>query len=373
MRLETAAVHAGRTVGPPDWAISPHIVLSTTFERGEDGGYPGGHQYSRGSNPNRLALEECLRQLEGGDEAFCFGSGMAAIQAIFQTLKPGDHVVMPDQFYWALRGLADDVLSRWQIGFSWVDMQDLSAVERAIQPTTRIIWTETPSNPQLKITDLEAVSNIALKHGLLSVCDNTWPTPLLQQPIELGCDVVMHSTTKYLGGHSDVLGGALVVKDNVNFRTSLRQVQSLCGGVPSPFECWLTLRGIESLPARMRVCCENTRLLASWLSNQPAVAKIHFPGLPSHPHFDTAARQMRDFGGMLSFEMETEAKARHVANACKLIKQATSLGGTHTLIEHRASVEGTKSTTPNTLLRLSVGQEHPADLMEDLHQAILSA
>lgn len=370
MRPETLAIHAGRQIDPTTGAVTVPIHLSTTFARQEDGGYPGGTSYSRYANPNRTSLEEALAALEGGARGFCFSSGMAAAQAVFQALKPGDRVVLPNEYYFVVRSLAA-MFTEWGIEVEEVDQSDLSAVKNALEKPTTVLWLETPSNPQLKISDLSALAALAKDAGAWTVCDNTWATPMLQNPIEHGIDVVLHATTKYIGGHSDVLGGALVVREEGSLSEKLSAVQIYGGAVPSPFECWLALRGLSSLQARMRVHCENARIVANWLQGRPEVERVCYPGLADHPGTDIAHRQMRDMGGMVSFWVRgTEEDARKVANRCKLIIEATSLGGTHSLIEHRKSVEGPTSNTPAQLLRLSVGLEHPLDILEDLHQAL---
>jgi cystathionine gamma-synthase len=370
VRIETLAVHAGLAPDPATGAVSPPIVLSTTFAREPDGTLHEGFLYSRSDNPGRRGLETALTQLEGGAAALAFASGMAATSALCQTLAPGDHVVAPADAYYATGTMLRQLMRPWGVTSSFVDMTDLDAVRGAITPRTRLVWIETPSNPVLAITDIAAVVKLAREVGARVACDNTWATPLLQRPLELGADVVMHATTKYLGGHSDVTGGALVLAEEDELAARLRQVQTLAGAVPSPFDCWLVHRGIRTLPYRMRGHCENAEAVARFLAGDRRVRAVHYPGLPANRGHAVAARQMRRFGGMMSFEVEDAAAALAVLSRVRLFTRATSLGGTESLIEHRASVEGPESRTPPGLLRLSIGLEHPDDLVEDLDRAL---
>jgi cystathionine gamma-synthase len=375
MKIETLAVHAGR-LAEQARDVTPAIHLSTTFEKAGDGSLPGGHLYARTSNPNRQSLERALASLEQGAAALAFSSGSAATQAVFQSLAPGDHVIAPEDAYYGTAVLLKTLMSHWGLKFTLVNMQDLHAVERAVTPQTKLIWTETPSNPLLNVTDLRAVIAIARKAGALVACDNTWATPLLQRPLELGADVVMHSATKYLSGHSDVLSGALVFRTNGAGESGTlfekcHNIQREGGAVPSPFECWLTLRGLQTFPYRVRAHSENAQKVAEFLSRQPKVEAVHYPGLPSHPGHKIAAAQMSGFGGMMSIQVKGgRAEAFRLCAAVKLFTHATSLGGTHSLIEHRASVEGPATRSPENLLRLSIGLEHADDLMEDLAEAL---
>ena len=371
-RIETVAVHAGRRVDPVTGAVTPPIHLSTTFERDADGGYSREFDYSRERNPNRRSLEECLAALEGGSEALAFSSGMAACSAVLQCLEPGDHLVVFEDVYYGLRRLLADVYPKAGLAVTFVDMTDLAALESAMRPETRLVWFETPSNPLMKVVDLAGVAEIARRSKAISVCDSTFATPVIQRPLELGIDMVMHSTTKYLGGHSDVMGGSLAtLHDNYLFERA-RKIQKFGGAVPSPFECWLTLRGISTLPYRMRGHCEGAMRVARRLESHPAVERVHYPGLESHAGHGVASRQMRGgFGGMLSFQVKgSKPEAMAVAAGTRIFTRATSLGGPHSLIEHRASVEGPSTKTPQNLLRLSIGLEHPADLIADLGQAL---
>jgi len=371
MKIETRAIHAGRRIDPATGAVTPPIHLSSTFERNPDGEYPRGFSYSREGNPNREMLEECLADLEGGKEALVFSSGLAAATAVIQGLEPGDHIIAPEEVYWALRNVIGGVFGKWGLETTYVDTTCIDTFRTAMRPNTRLIWLETPSNPLMRITDLAAIGAIARQTRAITVCDSTFATPILQQPLDWQIDMVCHSTTKYISGHSDVVGGVLITRhDNYLFERA-RQAQKYGGAVPSPFDCWLTLRGIETLPYRMRGHSENALLLAQFLQGHPAVEAVHYPGLPGHPGHNIAARQMSGFSGMLSFQVKGDAKrAMAVAARCGLFIRATSLGGPHSLIEHRASVEGPRTRTPQNLLRVSVGLEHPDDLIEDLARAL---
>jgi cystathionine gamma-synthase len=370
MRVETLAVHAGHEVDSATGAVAAPIHLSTTFERDAEGNYPHGYIYGRSANPNRHALEVALAALEGGEEAAAFASGLAASSAVLQSLASGDHVVAPTDVYHGMTKLLREIYMRWGLEVTFVDMTNLEAIRAATRPKTNLIWMETPSNPLLKITDIAAVAEIAHAAGAICACDNTW-APIVQRPLDLGCDLVMHSTTKYLGGHSDVTGGAIIAKTATDFFARLREVQTTCGAVPSPFDCWLILRGMRSLPWRMRGHCENALKVANWLAEHAQVEAVHYPALESHAGSEIAARQMNGFSGMLSFEVRGGREAAMaVAGKTKLFIQATSLGGVESLIEHRASIKGEDPRTPQGLLRLSVGLEHPDDLIEDLAQAL---
>ncbi len=371
MRIETTAVHAGRESDPTTGAVAPPIVLSTTFERAEDGSFPGGYVYTRGGNPNRTALEACLAALEGGAAALAFASGMAATASVLQAAGAGSHVIAPLDSYHGTKAVLRELGAAWSLDATFVDMTDLNAIRAALRPNTRLIWTETPSNPLLKLTDLAAAAAMAHESGALCVCDNTWCTPVLQRPFEFGVDIVVHATTKYFGGHSDVLGGAVVFQQADDWVTRVKQIQNLAGAVPSPFDCWLILRGASTLPWRIRAHSDNAMQVAAFLREHPKVTAVYYPGLPDHPGHALAARQMSSFGGMLSFQVRGDAAAAMgVAARVKLFTRATSLGGVESLIEHRASIEGVGTATPDNLLRVSVGLEHPADLIDDLDQAL---
>ncbi|BCX03289.1 MAG: cystathionine gamma-synthase [Candidatus Roseilinea sp.] len=372
MKIETLAVHAGREVEPATRAITPSITLSTTFERAADGAFPGGHIYTRNSNPNRDALERALAALEGGAVAVAFASGNAATSAVLQALAPGDHVIASTETYYGTRAVLTGALRRWGLQADFVDMTDPANVARAMRPATRLVWVETPSNPRLQLTDIAAAAEIAHAGGARLVCDNTFATPILQQPLALGADLVVHSTTKYIGGHSDVLGGCVVARADDDFVQRVRAYQVFGGAAPSPFDCWLLLRSLPTLPYRVRAQSEGALRVAAFLAAHPRVTCVHHPGLPTHPGHALARRQMQGgFGGMLSFQVQGgEAEAMAVAAQVRLITRATSLGGVESLIEHRASVEGPETPTPRDLLRLSVGLEHPDDLIADLAQAL---
>lgn len=373
MRIETLAVHAGRTIDPATGAVALPIHPSTTFAREPDGSLPHGFLYSRYDNPTRQALETALASLENGHSAMAFASGTAATAAVFQALAPGDHVIAPTDAYYGTGKLLREVLAPWGLDIAFVDMKDHGAIERAVTPRTRVIWVETPSNPTLAVSDIRRVAEIAHAAGGLCVCDNTWATPVLQRPLALGADVVMHSTTKYLGGHCDVTGGALVTGKDDEFAQRLRSLQGTVGAVPSPFDCWLVLRGISSLSPRMRGHCDNAAAVAAFLASHSRVELVHYPGLASDPGHEVARRQMDRFGGMVSFQVKGgQGPALDVVSRLRLCTRATSLGGPETLIEHRASVEGPTTRTPPGLLRLSVGLEHPDDLIEDLDRALRS-
>ena len=371
LRIETLAVHAGDVVAPSSGAITPPIHLSTTFEREPDGSYPRGYVYARTDNPNRRALEECLCALEGGAEAAAFASGSAATTSVFQALLPGDHVIAPNDVYYGTANILREIFAPWGLEATFVDMTDATQVERALQPNTKIVWVETPSNPLLKIADLTRLSEIAHQAGALCVCDNTWATPILQRPFQLGADVIVHSTTKYLGGHSDILGGMVIAKIDDDFFGGIRKIQRYEGPVPSPFDCWLALRGVRTLPYRIRAHSENALRIATFLSRHRGVEATHYPGLKGHPGYEIATRQMAHFGGVVSFEVKGGMDdAVAVASRVVVFTRATSLGGTESLIEHRASIEGPGTQAPDNLLRLSVGLENADDLIEDLNQAL---
>lgn len=354
MKIETIAIHAGNQIDPVTGAAIQPITLSTTFQRGEDGGYPSGYMYTRIANPNRTSLENVLTKLESGADASVFSSGNAAGGGVFQALEPGSHVIAPTDMYHGLRNLLN-VIYKGILEVDYVDMSDLEAVRKAITTKTKLIWLETPSNPLLKITDIAQICKIAKEHKVMVCCDNTFATPIFQNPLKLGADLVMHSTTKYLGGHSDALGGAIITREKNAFWERLRNVQEMSGAVMSPFDCYLTVRGIKTLPYRMRGHQDNAIKLAEFLGKHPKVDEVFFPG----------------FGGMLSFLVKgDEASAHKVANSTKVFTQATSLGGVESLIEHRASIEGPDTKTPRNLIRISVGLENIEDLIEDINSAM---
>lgn len=374
MKIETIAVHSGRPVDPATGAVVSPIHLSTTFERDLDGGFARGFHYIRDDNPNRRSLETCLAALEGGSAAVAFPSGMAAIAATIEALttRRSGRLVFPMDMYFGIRSLLSETASGRQLDAVSVDMTELEAVRRACaEAPPGVVWIETPSNPLVSIVDIRAVSDIAHSHGAVVGVDNTWATPMLTQPLELGADVVVHSLTKYIGGHSDVMAGAVVVKEEGAHLDELRGIQRHRGVLAAPFDCWLALRGTASLSARMTVHCANALAIARFLEAHDAVEVVHYPGLVSHAGHEIARRQMRAFGGMLSFETKGgRAEAMAVAAALEIFTRATSLGGSHSLIEHRASIEGSQTMASEALLRLSIGLENCDDLIADLDQAL---
>jgi cystathionine gamma-synthase len=371
MKIETIAIHAGNKRDESSKAVIQPIVLSTTFEREADGSFPAGYIYSRSSNPNRTSLENVLAKLEGGAAAAAFSSGNAAGMTVFQTLKPGTHVICPDDMYHGLRNQLKTLFAGI-LEFDFIDVNDTDVVTSHIKPNTGLIWIETPSNPLLKITDIKKIVEIAQKHHIKVACDNTFATPIGQQPLALGADLVMHSSTKYFGGHSDLMGGALVTLEKNEWWTKIRQVQEMGGAIPSPMDCYFLARSIKTLPYRIQGHVHNAQLLAEYLEKHTKVEKVMYPGLSSHPQHQIAKDQMINFGGMLSFCVNGGFdQAKKVINKLNIFTQATSLGGVESLIEHRASVEGPDTKTPHNLLRVSVGLEHIDDLVADLEQALL--
>ncbi|MEQ7801720.1 aminotransferase class I/II-fold pyridoxal phosphate-dependent enzyme [Pedobacter sp. ASV1-7] len=370
MRAETLAIHAGNLYDISTKDVTPPINLSTTFLRNEEGGYSGGHMYSRLSNPNRSALEKIVAELEKGADACALSSGNTAGMTVFQALKPGSHIIAPDDMYWGFKKQLLTIFAD-TLSIDFVDLNDFEEINRHIKENTVMIWTETPSNPLLKITDISAISAICKEKGLILACDSTFASPSLQNPISLGADIVMHSSTKYIGGHSDVLGGILITAEKNELWEKIRNIQEVGGAVPSPFDCYLLVRSIKTLAYRMRGHCENGMALAHYLQNHPAIETVYYPGLSSHSGHDIAKKQMRGFGGMLSILVKGGSdEARRVVNQVKLFAQATSLGGVESLIEHRASIEGPTTTTPPNLIRISAGLEHIDDLIADLNQAL---
>src|ERR1700727_2623624 len=370
-KLQTLSIHSGRHVDPATGAVTTPLYTSTTFERDPDGAFSRHYFYSRIDNPNRHSLEQCLADLEGGVEAVVFGSGMAASLAVFQALAPGDHVVLHRDLYFGVRELVTTIFARWGLEHSFVDMRNLEELRKACRPQTKLLWLETPTIPLIEVVDIRPVAKCARSLGVPLACENTFATPVLQRPLELGADLVVHALTKYLSGHSDALGGAVIFKQKSELATRIKDFQRVGGAVLSPFDCWLILRGVQTLVPRVRLHCENARRIAEFLSTHKNVAKVRYPGLATDPGHEIAKRQMKDFGGMLSFEIRgARSEAFAVAAALKVILRATSLGGTHSLIEHRASIEGPTTRAPESLLRLSVGLEDASDLIQDLDQAL---
>jgi len=372
-RFETLAVHAGHGVDPATGAVTEPIHLSTTFERSPEGAYPHGYLYSRNDNPNRHSLEAALASLEGGSACAAFGSGLAAVTAIFQGLQPGDHVVAPTDIYHGTANVLKHLFAKWQVTAAFVDMTDADGVAAAVRANakTRIVWIETPSNPLLQCVDIAAMAAIAHAAGARAVADNTFASPALQRPLDLGCNLVMHATTKYLGGRSDVMGGAVITRADDDAFAQVRTAQLYGGAVPSPFDCWLVMRSLPTLPWRMQAHCANAMKVATFLRAHPRVLVVHYPGLDDSPFHAVAKKQMSGFGGMLSFEAKGgKEAAMAVAAHVDIFTRATSLGGVESLIEHRASIEGPESKTPQGLLRVSIGLEHASDLIDDLAQAL---
>jgi cystathionine gamma-synthase len=372
--FETRAIHAGQEPDPTTGAVITPIYQTSTYVQ-EAVGVHKGYEYSRTDNPTRTALQDVLASLEGGRWALAYASGLAATQNVFYLLRPGDHVLLSDDAYGGTYRLVAKVIANYGIDFSLVDMSNLDAIRKAIRPTTKIIWVETPTNPYLKIVDIRGVADLLDGHPARVVVDNTFASPYLQQPLALGADLVLHSTTKYLGGHSDVVGGAVVGNDDAIYEV-LKFNQNAAGAVPGPFDCWLTLRGIKTLALRMERHSANANAVARFLHDHEAVKRVYFPGLPDHPGHEIAARQMRDYSGMVSFTTRGgyEVAAEVVART-KVFQLAESLGGVESLIEHpgrmtHASVAGTGAAVEDTLIRLSVGIEHPDDLIADLRQAL---
>lgn len=375
-RLETLGIHAGREPDPETGAMVAGWQPSTTFRRDN----PAELSYIRWDSPNRLQVEEALAALEGGEDAVAFASGSAASWAVFASLPPDSEVLATEDCYHGTRAQLAELAPRCGVRARFADTSSLDAVRDALGERTALVWVETPSNPLLRVSDIRAISALAHERGALLACDNTLATPVLQQPLSLGADLVMHSTTKYLGGHSDLMGGAVIGRSGA-FMDAVRRQQRMAGASPSPFDCWLLLRSLATLAVRVRAQAAGALTLARALGAHPAVAGVLYPGLPDHPGYELARSQSRltgqradgglPLGALLSFRVAGGAeKARTVAAGTRLIRQATSLGGVESLIEHRAPVEGPGTLTPDDLLRLSVGLEHPDDLLGDLEAAL---
>jgi len=371
MKFETKAVHSGAERDAATGAIAPPIHLSTTFEHGPAGERPKGFLYVREDNPTQARLEQALAALEDGESALAFASGIGAGAAYLEALPAGTHVVFADDIYYDFRTIANEFFPTWGLTASMADLRDPDNLTSALRDDTGLVWLETPSNPLLQVVDIEAVAAIAHDAGAKVIVDGTFATPALQRPLGLGADAVLQSTTKFLGGHSDVQGGAIIVgKCDAHFER-LRLVRKVLGAVASPFNSWLILRGIRSLAVRVERQAATAQTLAQALEKHPNVEAVHYPGLPSDPGHEIAARQMTAFGGILSFRVKgDEADAVAVASRLRLIVNATSLGGVETLLEHRRTSEGPTSTAPPNLLRLSVGLENAEDLLADLRQAL---
>ncbi|MEP1307065.1 MAG: PLP-dependent aspartate aminotransferase family protein [Balneola sp.] len=369
--IETIAIHGSLGHSSGSKSVVPPIEVSTNFEHSEAGHQDGDYLYTRHSNPNRLQLEKVLAELERGEACAAFSSGMAAIGSVFQALEEGSHIIVPKDVYHGTRKTLNTFGKRWNLEFTYTDMRNLEEVQKNIRPNTKLIYVETPSNPLMHITDLEKVCTLAKSINAKVCVDNTWPSPLNLNPIEFSADLVMHSTTKYLAGHSDILGGAIISAKQDEMFERIRTIQQGQGAVPSPRDCWLLCRSIRSFPYRMRAHNENAGKIAEFLSNHPKIKETYYPGLESHQGHEIARSQMTGFGGMISFIFDgNEQESLQVVASSKLIARATSLGGIESTWEHRKSSEGEHSHSPENLIRLSVGLEHPDDLIEDLKSAL---
>ena len=371
VKIETIGVRVGRGIEPATGEVAPAVHLSTTYERDVDGEFSRGYDYVRPDNPGRRALEQCIAALEGGGDATAYSSGSAASLAVFSLLRPGEHVVAPIESYHGTAKQLRDILGPMGVSHTFVDMTKTEALRAALIDKTRLVWIETPSNPMLNISDIETIAELAHGRGATVCVDNTFATPVWQRPLELGADLVMHSSTKYFGGHSDVMGGAVVARDRGGLSDHLRDYQSTAGSVPSPFDCWLVRRSLTTLACRVRAQTQTAERLAHFLHRHRGVERVLYPGLESHPGHAIARKQMSGFGAMLSFCVRGgRDEAFAVAARLKVFTRATSLGGVESLIEHRKSIEGPHSVTPESLLRVSVGLENVEDLMEDLEGAL---
>jgi cystathionine gamma-synthase len=373
--FETRAITAGQAFDPTTGAVVPPVYLTTTFVQDGIGGFRNGYEYARGGNPTRDSLQELLASLEGGTKAFSFASGLSAEDAVLRaTLAPGDHILMGNDVYGGTHRLVNRVFVPWGVALSTADFSDLDAVRAAIRPETKVLWVETPSNPLMKISDIAALAEIGHAAGAIVVVDNTFASPYLQQPISFGADVVVHSTTKYLGGHSDVLGGAVIV-NGPELEEKIGFLQFGVGAVSGPWDAWLTVRGIKTLAVRLDRHSSNAQTIAEALVGHPKLDTVYYPGLPDHPGHELAARQMKSFGGMLSLRLHDGASARKFAESTKLFQLAESLGGVESLMCYpsemtHASVRGTDLEVPDSVVRLSVGIEEVGDLTADVLEAL---
>lgn len=375
--FESRAIHAGSEPDPTTGAVTPPIYATSTYKQDGVGGLRNGYEYSRSGNPTRAALEECIAALEEGDHGFAFASGLAAEDTLLRSVcRPGDHVVIPDDAYGGTFRLIDKVERAWGLEHTPAQVADPDAVAAAIRPgETKVVWVETPTNPLLNIADIARLADLAHQAGALLVVDNTFASSYLQQPLTLGADVVVHSTTKYAGGHSDVVGGALVVRDG-DLAEKIGFHQNAIGGVAGPFDSWLVLRGLKTLALRMERHCDNAEAVVEFLQGHPGVSEVIYPGLPAHPGHEVASRQMKRYGGIVSFRVAAgEQRALDVCGATELWTLGESLGGVESLIEHpgrmtHASVAGTELEVPSDLIRLSVGVETAEDLIADLDRAL---
>jgi cystathionine gamma-synthase len=374
--FSTRAIHAGQEPDPLTGAVVPPIYATSTYKQDGVGGLRGGYEYSRSGNPTRTALETCLAAIEGGTRGFAFASGLAAEDTILRALlAPGDHVVIPDDAYGGTFRLFDKVATRWGVRYTAAPITDVAAVEAAMDADTKMVWIETPTNPLLNIADIEQIAELAHRRGAIVVVDNTFASPYLQQPLALGADIVVHSTTKYIGGHSDVVGGAIVVQDG-DIAEAIAFHHNAMGAVAGPFDAFLTLRGIKTLGVRMDRHCDNAEAVAEFLSGHAKIAEVRYPGLSTHPGHDVAGKQMKRYGGMISFRhKDGEQAAVDVCARTEVFTLGESLGGVESLIEHpgrmtHASAAGSALEVPSDLVRLSVGIEDADDLLADLRQAL---
>jgi cystathionine gamma-lyase len=378
MKFGTKAIHAGQEPDPATGAIMTPIYQTSTYVQEAPGEHKG-YAYARGKNPTRVALEKCLAALENAEYALCFSSGMGAVDTAIKLLSPGDEVIATDDLYGGTYRMFTKVFSKFGIVFHFVDMHDKEGVEKHINSKTKMMWIETPTNPMMKIIDVQYYTALAKKHNLISVVDNTFASPYLQNPLDLGADIVMHSATKYLGGHSDVIMGALMT-NNKEYYDQLAFITNSCGPVPGPQDSFLVLRGLKTLHLRMKAHCENGKAVAQFLRQHPKVGKVYWPGFEDHPNHDIAKKQMRDFGGMISFTLKSDSfdDASKLAKSLNVFSLAESLGGVESLVGHPASMthasipkeERVKTGLVDSLLRLSVGVEDQEDLIDDLKQAL---
>ena len=370
--IETIAVHGIQNPGDLSDVTMP-IHLSTTYERKSDGTH-NDYNYTRGGNPNRNAVEQKIAGLEQATFAIAFSSGLAAVNAIFENvLDEGSHVIMPDDCYHGTRSLLQKFFTRRRIEVSETDMTLTANIEKLITNKTKLIWIETPSNPQLKIADIKSITALAKKHGIITACDNTFATPILQKPLQMGADYVMHSSTKFFSGHSDILGGVICTNHTDAISTGIRDYQILAGAVPSPFDCWLLNRSLATFPLRFAAQCSNAAIIAGYLEKHAGIEKIFYPGLLSHPNHELAKQQMTNgFGSIISVLVKGgKREALRFAGGLNIFKHATSLGGVESLVEHRRSAEGDHPVSPENLIRISIGIENAEDLKEDLRQALV--
>lgn len=373
MKIETTSIHTGTLKDDAFGTVAMPIILTSTFERDKEGGFPEGRDvYARASNPNRRALEQKLAALENGTEAIAFSSGQAATMSVFNSLEPNAHVIIPDDIYYGTRVLLETIYKRWGLTYSAIDMTNINTIKKAITKKTQLIWIESPSNPSLKVTDIQAIVKLVKGKNITTVCDNTWATPFFTKPLDLGVDIVMHSTTKYFSGHSDLIGGCIIVKNSDETSKRIREFQVLGGAIPSPFDCWLLFRSLSTFPMRMEIHAKNAQKLAEYFEKHPKIEKVNYPGLKNNAFHKVSKKQMAGgFSGMMSILVKGgAAETLTLAANLKVVKHATSLGGVETLVDHRQSAEGIHSMSPPNLLRISVGIENIDDLIADFEQAL---